>query len=71
MRGKVRRDTPGYSHRLYFGIAGASLMPRSGIDMVIEHLQRGSCIGEYEAAGVMGAEIARFCGLVAALSRQA
>jgi cysteine desulfurase/selenocysteine lyase len=46
----VREDTPGCSSCIHFNNAGASLMPRSVIDAVTQHLELEAEIGGYEAA---------------------
>jgi cysteine desulfurase/selenocysteine lyase len=46
----VRGDTPGCHERLHFNNAGASLMPRSVVDTMVEHLELEARLGGYEAA---------------------
>jgi selenocysteine lyase/cysteine desulfurase len=45
-----REDTPGCDVRIHLNNAGASLMPRPVLDVVLQHLQREAAIGAYEAA---------------------
>ncbi|HEU4748700.1 MAG TPA: aminotransferase class V-fold PLP-dependent enzyme [Gemmatimonadaceae bacterium] len=47
---QLRADTPGVEHRLHLNNAGASLMPRSVLDVMQEYLKRESEIGGYETA---------------------
>jgi selenocysteine lyase/cysteine desulfurase len=47
---QLRADTPGVDHRLHLNNAGASLMPRSVLDVMQEYLKRESEIGGYETA---------------------
>ena len=49
---QLRADTPGVDHRLHLNNAGASLMPRSVLDVMQEYLKRESEIGGYETAEV-------------------
>ncbi len=46
---QVRRDTPGCQEVIHFNNAGASLMPKSVLYTVIQHLQREALTGGYEA----------------------
>ena len=46
----ARDDTPGCGNRIHFNNAGASLMPRPVIDVIISHLELEGRIGGYEAA---------------------
>ena len=45
---QLRADTPGVEHRLHLNNAGASLMPRSVLEVMQEYLKRESEIGGYE-----------------------
>src|SRR5687768_382349 len=47
---QLRDDTPGVEHRVHLNNAGASLMPRSVLDVMQEYLKRESEIGGYETA---------------------
>lgn len=47
---QLRSDTPGLEHRLHLNNAGASLMPRSVLEVMQEYLQREAEIGGYETA---------------------
>src|SRR5260370_24077065 len=44
-----REDTPGVAGRVHLNNAGASLMPKSVLSAITEHLQRESLLGGYEA----------------------
>jgi cysteine desulfurase/selenocysteine lyase len=46
----VREDTPGCRDRIHFNNAGASLMPRPVVEVVIDHLRLEERVGGYEAA---------------------
>jgi selenocysteine lyase/cysteine desulfurase len=45
---ELRADTPGVEHRVHLNNAGASLMPRSVLEVMQEYLKRESEIGGYE-----------------------
>jgi selenocysteine lyase/cysteine desulfurase len=44
-----REDTPGVAGRVHLNNAGASLMPKSVLGAITDHLQRESLLGGYEA----------------------
>ncbi|MEW6128843.1 MAG: aminotransferase class V-fold PLP-dependent enzyme [Acidobacteriota bacterium] len=46
---RVRRDTPACQSIIHFNNAGAALMPQPVVQAVIEHLERETRIGAYEA----------------------
>jgi selenocysteine lyase/cysteine desulfurase len=64
---KLRADTRGVEHRLHLNNAGASLMPRSVLDVMQEYLKRESEIGGYETADERQDVIAASYDEVAAL----
>ena len=45
-----RDDTPGCSKQIHFNNAGAGLMPRGVLDVMVEHLDREANFGGYESA---------------------
>jgi cysteine desulfurase / selenocysteine lyase len=49
---RVRRETPGCRRWAHFNNAGASLMPSTVTDTVVDHLRLESDVGGYEAAAV-------------------
>ena len=55
---RLRADTPGCEHLIFFNNAGASLQPRSVVARVIQHLRLEEQIGGYEAADRVAAELA-------------
>jgi selenocysteine lyase/cysteine desulfurase len=46
---RAREETPGCANVIHFNNAGASLMPRPVLDMVLDHLRLEASIGAYEA----------------------
>ncbi len=56
---RLRFETPGCAERIHLNNAGASLMPRSVLCAVTEHLELESRIGGYEAAEAREKEIAQ------------
>ena len=65
---KWRGDTPLVATgRIHLNNAGASAMPRSVVDRMLEHLRLESELGGYEAAAVAASEIASVRALVAEL----
>jgi cysteine desulfurase / selenocysteine lyase len=63
----ARMDTPGCSNVLHFNNAGASLMPKSVLEAVSNHLELESQIGGYEAAAMAEEKIASFYTIAARL----
>jgi selenocysteine lyase/cysteine desulfurase len=45
-----RDDTPGCANQIHFNNAGAGLMPRSVLDVMVGHLNREANFGAYESA---------------------
>ena len=45
-----RDDTPGCSNQIHFNNAGAGLMPRSVLDVMVGYLNRETNFGAYESA---------------------
>jgi cysteine desulfurase/selenocysteine lyase len=64
---RLRDETPGCATVAHFNHAGASLMPAPVLDMVIEHLQRESEIGGYEAEDAAESRIERVYDSIARL----
>jgi cysteine desulfurase/selenocysteine lyase len=64
---RVRRETPGCAHVLHFNNAGAALMPRLVLDVMVAHLQLEAQIGGYEAAAVTQESIEHTYDAAAAL----
>lgn len=63
----LRKETPGCTQKIHFNNAGASLMPQSVIDAMIEHIQLEAIMGGYEAADLKAKEITGFYDSVAQL----
>ena len=55
-----RNQTPGCKGKIHFNNAGASLMPQSVIDSMVEYINLEAMIGGYEAADKKSIEIAGF-----------
>jgi selenocysteine lyase/cysteine desulfurase len=64
---RARRDTPGASRVAHLNNAGAALPPVQVTDAVIEHLQRESRMGGYEAAAAANHEVERTYHAIAEL----
>jgi len=64
---RAREETPGCANVIHFNNAGASLMPRTVLDTVVDHLRLEASIGGYEAAERAGAALDRVYDSVAAL----
>ena len=45
-----RNDTPGCANQIHLNNAGAGLMPRAVLDMIVSHLNREASFGAYESA---------------------
>jgi len=56
----LRAQTPGCKTKTHFNNAGASLMPQSVIDAMLDHINLEATIGGYEAADLKAKEIAGF-----------
>jgi len=56
----LRNQTPGCKGKIHFNNAGASLMPQSVIDAMINHIQLEATMGGYEACDLKAQEIAGF-----------
>ena len=56
----LRAQTPGCKTKMHFNNAGASLMPLSVIEAMLEHINLEATIGGYEAADLKAKEIAGF-----------
>jgi selenocysteine lyase/cysteine desulfurase len=63
----LRKETPGCTQKIHFNNAGASLMPQSVIDAMIEHIQLEATMGGYEAADLKAKEITGFYDSIAQL----
>jgi cysteine desulfurase / selenocysteine lyase len=55
---RLRSETEGCEHQVFFNNAGASLPPRSVVERVVEHLRLEERIGGYEAAESAAADLA-------------
>src|SRR5256885_13264153 len=64
---KWRDDTPGCINQIHLNNAGAGLMPRAVLDVMIEHLNREAKFGAYESADDAEAAIAEAYTSVAKL----
>lgn len=62
-----RRDTPGCRDRVHLNNAGAGFMPRPVLDAVVDHVERESSIGGYEAADEAAPRVAETYELVGRL----
>ncbi len=56
----LREQTPGCKGKIHFNNAGASLMPKSVIDAMTQHIELEATIGGYESADLKSKEIAGF-----------
>ncbi len=56
----LRSETPGCETKIHFNNAGASLMPQSIIDAIVNHLKLEAIAGGYEAADQKAKEIEGF-----------
>lgn len=63
----LRQQTPGCAQKIHFNNAGASLMPQSVIDAMVEHINLEATIGGYEAADLKAKEVTGFYDSVAQL----
>ena len=64
---RLRADTAGCEHSIFFNNAGASLQPRPVVARVIEHLRLEEQVGGYEAADRVAPELEGLYGSVARL----
>jgi cysteine desulfurase/selenocysteine lyase len=64
---RLRADTAGCEHSIFFNNAGASLQPRPVVARVIEHLRLEEQLGGYEAADRVAPELAGLYDSVARL----
>jgi len=63
----LRQQTPGCAEKIHFNNAGASLMPQSVIDAMVDHINLEATSGGYEAADLKAKEITGFYDSVAQL----
>ncbi|MBD0691503.1 aminotransferase class V-fold PLP-dependent enzyme [Streptomyces sp. CBMA123] len=63
----LRADTPGCEAVIHFNNAGAGLMPRPVLQVMLDHLQLEAAIGGYEASTARAAEIDDFHASLAEL----
>jgi cysteine desulfurase/selenocysteine lyase len=64
---RLRADTAGCEHSIFFNNAGASLQPRPVVARVIEHLRLEEQVGGYEAADRVAPELEGLYGSVSRL----
>jgi cysteine desulfurase / selenocysteine lyase len=64
---RLRAETAGCEHSIFFNNAGASLQPRPVVARVIDHLRLEEQVGGYEAADRVGPELEGLYGSVARL----
>ena len=62
-----REDTPGVAARVHLNNAGASLMPKSVLSAITDHLQREFLLGGYEAEAEVGESVRNVYAAVAGL----
>jgi len=62
-----RQDTPGCSNVVHLNTAGASLMPRSVTEAIVDHIQLESYIGGYEASALRADAVREFYNQVGRL----
>lgn len=63
----LRQQTPGCAEKIHFNNVGASLMPQSVIDAMVDHINLEATSGGYEAADLKAKEITGFYDSVAQL----
>jgi selenocysteine lyase/cysteine desulfurase len=56
----LRQQTPGCTEKTHFNNAGASLMPQSVIDAMVEHINLEATMGGYEVADLKAKEVLGF-----------
>jgi len=64
-----REDTPGCANQIHFNNAGAGLMPRDVLDVMVTHLNREAKFGAYESADDAEGAVAEAYASVARLLR--
>jgi selenocysteine lyase/cysteine desulfurase len=57
---QLRAQTPGCKTKLHFNNAGASLMPQSVIDAMIQHIELEAAIGGYESSDLKAKDVEGF-----------